>query len=95
MRVISQHNYPNYVDSVTNAIDLLKTLCSSAGHVFWPGDISLRDSLAQGQVVSHKQITDLYLLALSVEHKGALATLDRSIPFHLIKGGVTALEIIN
>jgi uncharacterized protein len=60
----------------------LQIACSALPHQFWPDDISLRDDtlLDFSQVHGHNQITDLYLLALAVKHKGALVTFDQSIP---------------
>ena len=40
------------------------------------------------------QITDTYLLALSVHHGGRLATLDRRLSAHAVKGSAEALELI-
>ena len=36
------------------------------------------------QVYGHNQITDLYLLALAVAHKGALATFDHNIALRAV-----------
>ena len=55
-------------------------------HTFWPDDISLpTDGLVDwGRVFGHGQITDLYLLALAVAHKGALATFDHRIALNAV-----------
>jgi hypothetical protein len=46
-------------------------------------------------VVSHRQITDIHLLALAIRHGGCLATLDRSIPLKSVVGAKSdSLEII-
>ena len=37
-------------------------------------------------IVSHKQLTDVYLLGLAVGRSGALVTFDRSIPRAAVKG---------
>lgn len=37
-------------------------------------------------ITSHQQITDIYVLALSVSNHGKLATLDRSIPLKAVLG---------
>lgn len=44
------------------------------------------------RVTSHKQTTDVYLLALAVSRGGKLATLDRKLPVSAVKGGAEALE---
>ena len=45
-------------------------------------------------LITHAQITDVYLLGLAVHKKGKLATLDRRIPVNVIRGGRQALELI-
>jgi predicted nucleic acid-binding protein len=42
--------------------------------------------LAWDRVLSSRQITDLYLLALAVQHGGCLVTLDRGIPLAAVPG---------
>ncbi|HQN11869.1 MAG TPA: hypothetical protein PLP74_07085, partial [Quisquiliibacterium sp.] len=34
----------------------------------------------------HRQVTDLYLLALAVAHDGCLATFDASVPLSAVRG---------
>ncbi len=46
---------------------------------FWPDDVSICDAKAFKLSVGHRQLTDVYLLALAVRHGGRLATFDRSI----------------
>jgi uncharacterized protein len=66
----------------------LRTLCSSPHYEFWPDAVSLRDdSLFDASViVSHRQLTDVYLLGLATRMGGALATFDASIPLQAVKG---------
>lgn len=61
--------------------DQLRAACAVLDHVFWPDDISLRDSTLVdfGRVQGHHQITDLYLLALAVHRGGCLASFDQAI----------------
>jgi uncharacterized protein len=68
--------------------DQMKLACASLPHQFWPDDVSLRDDACVDftQVHGHNQITDLYLLALAVKHKGALVTFDLSIPLGAVRG---------
>lgn len=56
-------------------------------HEFWPDDLSLTDveHLHADEVVGHQQLTDLYLLALAVRHKGTLVTFDRRIPLNAVR----------
>jgi hypothetical protein len=63
-------------------IDRLRKFARQSNHEFWPDGISLRDEkiFAAGRIHSSRQLTDLYLLALAVEHHGRLVTFDRGIP---------------
>lgn len=61
--------------------DKLESICRRHNHEFWPDDVSLRASalVDWGRVLGHNQITDVYLLALAVAHRGCLATLDQRV----------------
>lgn len=66
----------------------LRTFCGSGGHVFWHDTVSLRDErlFDASVLVSHKQLTDVYLLGLAVKMKGRLATFDASVPLKAVRG---------
>ncbi len=66
----------------------LDEICSTHDHTFWPDDVSLRrDGVADwSRVLGHNQITDVYLLALAVAHKGCLATLDHRVALSAVPG---------
>lgn len=66
----------------------LRTLCTSGHHEFWPDGVSLRDeSLFDASViVSHSQLTDVYLLGLATRMGGTLATFDSHVPLHAVRG---------
>jgi uncharacterized protein len=87
VRIVSQPGYKNRV-TATFAIDLLTEQLSETDHVFWPDDVSLRDShrFDAASILGPNQITDVYLLALAVKNGGRLATLDRSIPLRAVRG---------
>jgi uncharacterized protein len=38
------------------------------------------------KVHSHRQLTDVYLLALAVKHQGRFVTLDGAVPLNAVKG---------
>jgi predicted nucleic acid-binding protein len=75
-------------------LELLRQFCGTEGHEFWPEDISLRDMLDPGALITHNQVTDAYLLALALHRGGKLASLDQHIPVHSVEGGMTGLELI-
>lgn len=68
----------------------LRKFAASGHHHFWADDLSLLDdrlfhvAAARG----HRQLTDLYLLALAVRRGGQLATFDRSIPLDAVAQAV-------
>jgi uncharacterized protein len=66
----------------------LQRLSSLRDHQFWPCDVSLRDGskIDWSRIMGHNQITDVYLLALAVEHGGALATLDHRVALSAVRG---------
>jgi predicted nucleic acid-binding protein len=48
-------------------------------HGFWPDDLRLSAVLGHRFLAGHRQITDAYLVALAVKHRGRFATLDRGV----------------
>jgi predicted nucleic acid-binding protein len=57
-------------------------------HQFWPDAVSL---LAPGLIqwnnlLSGRQITDAYLLALAVKNDGQFVTLDKGVPLTAVQG---------
>jgi toxin-antitoxin system PIN domain toxin len=94
VRVASHPAYPNRPGDVPAVLAVLRQLCGLPGHRFWSDDVSLRELLGPGAVVTHGQVTDLFLLGLAVHHKGRLATLDGRIPTAAVRGGARALELI-
>ncbi len=87
VRIMSQPGYPNAV-SVGEAVTLLQHSCGHASHEFWPDDVSLLDARCfdHGRVHGHRQLTDLYLLALAVARGGRLVTFDAQIPLSAVRG---------
>jgi hypothetical protein len=94
LRIGSHPKYPNRPGDVIAMFGILRQLCSASGHQFWAEDISLLQILAPGAIITHAQITDVYLAGLAVHKKGQLATLDQRIPVHAVRGGEAVLELI-
>ena len=88
VRVISTPSYPGRRTTVQDAVQRLTSFRGSGGHTFWPDSASLCDALLirPTHLVGHRQLTDVYLLALAVTHGGQLATFDRSIPLAAVDG---------
>jgi hypothetical protein len=69
-------------------------LCDAAGHEFWSEDVTIRDLIEADTIITHAQVTDVFLLGLAVGKGGKLATLDQHLPAQAIPGGREALELI-
>ena len=87
VRIISQ---PTYVrpKGLLEAVALLADHAGGPGHEFWCKDVSFLDRgvIDHTLVLGHRQITDVYLLALAVAHGGRLVTFDRKVPLRAVKG---------
>lgn len=88
VRVVSNAKYRPDPLRPAEAIEQLKTFCSSGHHIFWTETISLRDGslFALDAARGHRQVTDVYLLGVARKLDGALATFDRTIPLAAVKG---------
>lgn len=94
VRIASHPKYPNRPGEAQVTLAFLREFCQHPGHIFWPESVSLRDVLQPDLLITHNQITDLYLLALAVHKQGKLATFDRHIPATAVAQGETGLEVI-
>ena len=90
VRILSNASYPGRRTTVEDAASRLRTFCSDRQHVFWPDSVSLRDPgrFRWSRVKGHRQLTDVYLLALSVSNEGRLATFDSTISLKAVQGAV-------
>lgn len=96
VRVIANPSYPGRRTTIGDAIDRLRQFADQPDHHFWPDVTSLRDDRFRPRHVGgHRQLTDVYLLALAVHHQGRLTTFDRSIPLQSVDGATAEnLEIL-
>jgi toxin-antitoxin system PIN domain toxin len=87
VRIMSATGYANPLPA-HDVAECLRQASLSPSHHFWPDDISIVDPSYVGlrHVQGSKQLTDLYLLALSVKNDGCLVTRDTAIPLHAVKG---------
>jgi toxin-antitoxin system PIN domain toxin len=74
--------------AVDELVEGLRTFTSHPRHEFWQDEISLldHDRFDTSVALGHQQLTDVYLLALAVRHRGVLATFDRRIPLAAVRG---------
>lgn len=96
VRIMSQPAYPGDRPAARVAARLAEAT-ETRWHVFWPDDVSLLDAETADwqRVLSSRQITDVYLLALAVRHGGRFVTLDRRIDAEAVNAATPAhLEVI-
>lgn len=87
MRIMSNKKYPN-PRPLQAIIDQLSHLCASQHHAFWADDLSIMDSdkFHHMHLLSHLQITDIYLLGLAIHNRAAFLTIDAKIPLNAVVG---------
>lgn len=80
LRILSLPTYPN-PQPPARVAEHLAAATAQRGHLFWPDSLSLLEPnrLRWDRVLSTRHITDVYLLALAVEHQGCFVTFDRSV----------------
>ena len=97
LRIVTGKSYSNKI-SIDLAIQKWMEFVSKSKHMFLPDDISLLDNelIAHHHIRSSKQITDIYLLALSVKHGAQFVTFDTSIPINAVpQANDTSVFVIN
>lgn len=94
VRIASHPSYPNRPGDTPAVLAILRELCAAENHHFWTADVSIRDVLRPGAIITPTQVTDVYLLALAVQKGGKLATLEQRMSTTAVDGGAEALELI-
>lgn len=87
VRIMSHPSYPNPL-KVGAIMERLGDATANSRHQFWADDVSLLDLRVADRTRIHgpRQVTDLYLLALAVHHRGRFVSFDSSIPLNAISG---------
>lgn len=87
VRIMSQPGYPN-PQPVAAIVQRLRDATSHRAHESWPDDVTLVDDAKVDPTHIHgpKQLTDVYLLALAVAHRGRLVTFDQGISLASVAG---------
>ncbi|MEI6568594.1 MAG: TA system VapC family ribonuclease toxin [Verrucomicrobiota bacterium] len=91
LRILGSRKYPGGPGSPQGARPILSGLLATPGHQFWEDDLTLTAANVCLTLPASEAITDIYLLALAVKHKGRFATFDQSIDASLVPGGPAAL----
>lgn len=91
IRIMSQPSYPGALP-VAHVAERLAEASESVEHEFWPDSISLLDSglFNWSSMLGHRQVTDIYLLTLALQHQARFVTLDRRITIDSVKGASAA-----
>ena len=90
VRIMSNPSYPNALP-IPVVIKHLADACEDEVHEFWSDKVSLLDPEVVDSTRIHgpKQITDLYLLALAVEHEGRYVTFDAGVSLAAVRKATT------
>jgi uncharacterized protein len=97
VRVLSNPAYPGSRTTVEDAAARLRTFCSEGQHAFWTDSVSVREDgrFRWNHVQGHRQLTEVYLLALAVANEGRLATFDSTISLRAVERAESRnLEVI-
>jgi hypothetical protein len=91
IRIMSAPAYPG-ARPVAQVLAQLQAMCAHAHHRFWPDAVSLvqAGTLNPAHLLGHRQLTDAYLLALAVHHRGRLVTLDGGVALQMVQGATSA-----
>lgn len=87
LRILSLPSYPN-PQPTARVAERLALAAASTSHEFWPDSLSLLDAgrLRWDRVLTSRQVTDTYLLALAVAQGGRLVTFDQGISIDAVSG---------
>jgi hypothetical protein len=85
IRIMSQPAYPN-VQPAALVAERLRLAAKDRHHEFWAADTNLLATPAVNWtgILRSRLVTDAYLLALAVAHKGRFVTFDRQVPFDAV-----------
>jgi len=89
MRILSLPGYSNPQPTALVA-SRLGAAVTTSHHEFWPDSVSLLsgDVIRWDRVLTSRQITDVYLLALAVANGGRLVTFDKGISIGAVPGAL-------
>ena len=87
IRIMAQPGYSSLV-GMGLVMAHLQAMCESPAHRFMADDVSLLSPTVfnHAHIHGHRQITDVYLLALAVKNDARLVTFDARIPLSCVHG---------
>jgi toxin-antitoxin system PIN domain toxin len=98
IRILANAAYSGIHEPCSAVRDRLNAFCASGQHLFWKDELSIRDArlFRLPAAVTHRHMTDIYLLGLASSNGGRLATFDRRIPLSAVVDASSAcLEFIS
>ena len=95
VRIMAQPGYSNCIPAPLVA-ERLSEATATIHHRFWADNVSLLETSTVDweRIIGPKQITDVYLLALAVEHQGRFVTFDARIAPDAVRGGGRSFCVI-
>ena len=96
VRVLSNPAYASPSHRPADIAGRLRAFRKSGGHHFWSDTASFADErLFKLELIrGHRQLTNIYLLALAKSAGGRLATFDRTIPIAAVKGAAASTLLV-
>jgi toxin-antitoxin system PIN domain toxin len=81
VRIVSNPAFSPDAVSPVEAAGLLASNLKHPNHHFWDDEITLSQAIGQfsNRLAGHQQVTDAYLLGLTIHKEGRLATMDRTV----------------
>jgi toxin-antitoxin system PIN domain toxin len=96
VRLVTSPTFSRDALSPPEALALLALNLEHAGHEFWPDSLQVPAAVKvmEDRLQGYRQLTDAYLLALAMRHKGGLATFDRGLRTLAGERLASAVEIV-
>jgi toxin-antitoxin system PIN domain toxin len=87
LRILSNPSYPSPLP-LTEVVERLAQATADASHAFWADSVSLldRERIGWPHVLTGRQLTDAYLLALALDRGGRFVTFDRGLALQAVRG---------
>ncbi|HWF04050.1 MAG TPA: TA system VapC family ribonuclease toxin [Candidatus Angelobacter sp.] len=96
VRILSNPSFSSDAATPQQALKILVANLKHPSHQFWPDDVSFAEAVEpmQKQMVGHQQISDAYLLGLTLHRKAKLATMDRGVLALLAKDKQASVVVL-
>ena len=78
VRIVSNPAFSPDALAPADTLGLLERNLAHPGHEFWPDDVGLMEAVGPlaPRLQGHRQLSDVYLLGLALQHRGTLASFD-------------------